>query len=546
MIETIQACSLSQIGKSAAQSGEVLDGNPTLQQFTQIVSDYSGNKLGIDFASVERLGTELAARLPDLKIYSYLSLAVFRNADGEPTRYIKLGALLLAFLDLLASPDTVQKLFPKNDSRRLGQLQWMSSELALFFEMSPPSPSEAAEFLACKQIAEQVAEQAGTAFGLQHPLLRELREILKKQAETLPPPVEKKAIPIEPKGVEKPAEPEPVKPVPIVREVVPQQVIVNPPELPPSPPPLQDVATLEIDEVEAHLADCVIRFSDHLRSESIENPAPYWMLRALRFGSHDLLRPERLAQAEANKGKTDLPVPQGHARIKKELTQRLAAGHYAEVAKECEELFAQHPLWLDLQRFSGEALAQMGASRALSAVLAQAALLVTLCPELPALRFSDRDATPLADSETVAWLEKAARQKSGAETGHAVGKEAEDAAETGLPDELLAAAKVLQKRIVQAGSGRQRFSIRLQLAEMLLAKQRSDIAMPVIEQLLADIETHRLSDWQPELAQKSLRLAVRVARAAEVDQQTRRALWNRICQIAPADAIELGPEIWPA
>ena len=25
--------------------------------------------------------------------------------------------------------------------------------------------------------------------------------------------------------------------------------------------------------------------------------------------------------------------------------------------------------------------------------------------------------------------------------------------------------------------------------------------MPVIEQLLADIETHRLSDWQPELAQ---------------------------------------------
>ena len=54
MIETIQACSLSQIG-SRLQSGEVLDGNPTLQQFTQIVSDYSGNKLGIDFASVERL-----------------------------------------------------------------------------------------------------------------------------------------------------------------------------------------------------------------------------------------------------------------------------------------------------------------------------------------------------------------------------------------------------------------------------------------------------------------------------------------------------------
>ena len=192
----------------------------------------------------------------------------------------------------------------------------MSSELALFFRNVTAFAERSGGILACKQIAEQVAEQAGTAFGLQHPLLRELREILKKQAETLPPPVEKKAIPIEPKRTEKPAEPEPVKPVPIVREVVPQQVD-------------RESASSAIATTIARCGDAGNRrsgsasrrlrdpFSDHLRSESIENPALYWMLRALRFGSHDLLRPERLAQAEANKGKTDLAGSGRHARIKK-------------------------------------------------------------------------------------------------------------------------------------------------------------------------------------------------------------------------------------
>ena len=73
----------------------------------------------------------------------------------------------------------------------------------------------------------------------------------------------------------------------------------------------------------------------------------------------------------------------------------------------------------------------------------------------------------------MAWLEKSGPSEKRSGNRACCRKKAEDAAETGLHgDELLAAAKVLQKRIVQAGSGRQRFSIRLQLAEMLLAKQR--------------------------------------------------------------------------
>lgn len=541
MLETIQSCALAQLGKSAAQSTAQFDGDSALLQFNQIASDFSSNKLGIDYLKLEQLGTELAARLPDLKLYSYLFLAVFHNETSEAQRYIRVGALLLSLSDLLASPSSLQKLSPKSDARRQGQLQWLSTELALFFQMSPPRPSEAAAFLALKQIAEQVAETAGAAFGLSHPLLRELRETINKQASTLPPPeVEKPAPPV----VADTAKVEPATSSdlpPVVRETPSPAPSVD---AAPRPQPL-DVATLEIDEVESQLAELVIRLANHLRTEAIDNPAPYWMLRGLRFGCHDLLRPERIAQAEGNNGKTELPAPQGHARKKKELTDRLAAGQAADVVHECEELFAQSPLWLDLQRIVAEGLSVLRADRALSAVQSQVEQLIKLCPSLPALRFADRDGTALADSETQAWLKQVCSGNRAAPTPNHATKDLTETTEARLPSELLPAVRLLQQRIVQSVTGSQRFALRLQLAELLLVSDRSDIAMPVVEQLLQDVELHHLTDWQPELAQKSLRLAVRVARAAEQEPSARRTLWNRICKVAPADALELGPEILP-
>ncbi len=545
MLETIQSCSLAQMGKSAAQSNTVLDGDSALQQFNQIVSEFSSNKLGLDYVRLEQLGIGLAARLPDLKLYSYLVLAVFHNERDDAKRYIKLGALFLALRDLLASPESVEKLSPRSDSRRQGQLQWLSTELALFMEMSPPKPAEAAAFSACKQVAEQLSEQAGAAFGLNHPLLRELRATLNRQAETLPPPFIEQPAPPPPPSVAAIPPPAPAVPpvaAPVIPEPGPMQAASAAAARATVPTP--DVALLDMDQVDSQLAELVIRLAANLRSESIDNPAPYWMLRALRWSGHDLLRPAQLAKAQANKGKTELPAPQGHAQLKKQLSQRLAARQSADVVSECEELFAQNPLWLDLQRLIAEGLSALGAERARLVVQSQVGLLIKLCPPLAELRFSDRDGTPLADSETRAWLQKECCGISAAPQD-AANTNAPGIADASLPDELLPAVKLLQQRVRQAATGAQRFSLRLQLAELLLERDRSDIAMPVIELLLHDIEAHQLTDWQPELAQKSLRVAVRVARAADQESTKRRALWNRICQVAPADALELGPEIWP-
>jgi len=64
------------------------------------------------------------------------------------------------------------------------------------------------------------------------------------------------------------------------------------------------------------------------------------------------------------------------------------------------------------------------------------------------------------------------------------------AASEPLPEGLAPGVSHLQRQIARAESGRQRFELRLRLVELLLRHQRSDIAVPVITDLL----NHPLTD----------------------------------------------------
>jgi hypothetical protein len=159
------------------------------------------------------------------------------------------------------------------------------------------------------------------------------------------------------------------------------------------------------------------------------------------------------------------------------------------------------------------------------------------CPKIVPIRFSDPDMTPLADAETVRGME-------GELAGSSATKSSSSSMER-LPDGLLAGARFLQRQIARASSAARRFELQLRLVEKLLSHERSDIAMPIVELLLGAIETHRLVEWQPALCRRALLLAVQAARAAELDGARRAVLFSRVCQLAPADAVELGPELLP-
>lgn len=553
MLDSLLSCPLAKVGKAAQTAPEPIDNDPLLLQFNSAVAPYSTNKLGVDWRLIERVGTELAGLRCELKVYGYLALAVFHNGLEGGSSFLQLGAVLISLGDILSGASS--RCMPVSVSSRQKQLKWLSDELSLLIKVNPPKPAQYQDFAACVAAAEQTAEQAGTALGLSYPLLRELREALKEHQQAIPAPVPESAPVVTPAPttapvaalaqVTTPAAPPLVTatPVPAVTTasiVAPPTVSVAPPTVSVAPPPTDfNVADLSMAAVEDQLSLLVVRLTSHLRSESPESPSSYWLLRALRWAPHELLKPERIAEALANKGKSQIPPPQGHARLRKDFTQRLAEGQYQEVVMECEELFSLCPLWLDLQRFVIAGLAGMGAELARCAVQHQLSLLLELCPQLTELRFSDREGTPFADAETVRMLQSQGEPRSA--SGKATSTK--ESPQQPIPEELGAGVQFLQRLLGQANSGAERFLLRLRLGEFLLQNQRSDIAVPLVNLLLADIDSHRLMEWQPELVSKTLRLAVRAARAAELDADKRAILWNRICQVAPAEAVDLGPEL---
>jgi len=538
MIEALLSGPLAQLGKSALAAPEPSDSDPLLAQFQAAIATFSTSKQGVDWPLVGRVGSELAAQRCDLKIYGYLALAVFHIGVSDGSAYLQLGAVLISLADFLGTPEGLARCVPRSDSRRQGQLKWLSEELGLLLQQSPPKPAHADAVRACLAAAERAGEVAGTALRLSYPLLRELREALKEQERALPAPVAPVTTAVVEAASVQTTTPLAAPAVPVIAATAAR----------PAEPAAQsaaaalDVASLSMETVEDQLAELLIRLASHLRTESLESPASYWLVRALRWANHDLIRAERVAEVLANKGRSQLPPPQGHTRLRKDFSQRLASGQFAEVVAECEELFVLSPLWLDLQRFVAQGLTGLGAESARATVQGQLRTLLQICPQLPELRFSDREGTPFADSETVLWLQSECAEAS---TPNSSSTSRSDGPEESIPEGLLPGVQFLQQKIHQATSGARRFALRLRLSELLLRERRSDIAMPLVNLLLTDVESHRLTEWQPDLVQKTLRLAVQAARAAELAAEQRTILWSRICQLAPAEAVELGPELLP-
>lgn len=421
------------LGAAAAAGPEPSDGDPLFQQSNVAIAPYSTERQKMDWLLVMRVASALAAQRCDLKVYGYLGFAVFQNPNAEDSPYLPLAAVLHALGDLIEQG--WPRCLPKSNTRRQAQLKWFSEELSAYVKSKPPRDSDQPVLAACSGAATRAAEIAGSALELGYPLLRELREALKEHERAMPAPppapaaaaavaalpsAAASAVAASPVARPPTAEPTPgpssspapvaaaaptVAAVPTVAAapvVAAPTVAAAPPPAaatPSSAPPVShvsvDVAQLPREALEDQLASFTTQLAAQLRGDSPTEPAPYWLLRALRWASHDLLRPDRVADVLANKGRSQIPLPQGHARLSKDFPHRLAAGQYSEVVAECEELFAMSPLWLDLQRFIATGLEALGASAAGSAVKLQAGLLLQCCPRLVEIRFSDRDATRL-------------------------------------------------------------------------------------------------------------------------------------------------------
>jgi type VI secretion system protein ImpA len=276
----------------------------------------------------------------------------------------------------------------------------------------------------------------------------------------------------------------------------------------------------------------------YLRSQHPRDPAPYLMVRGFRWG-----------ELRAGGGPVE---PRLLAAPPTELRSRLRAllldGRWADLLEAGEDLMATAygRGWLDLQRYVLAACSGLGSGYDAVARAIEGALLELLAalPELPSLTLMDD--TPTANAETQAWLASLGAGPVRAGTherpaplsgGHGVWEQAVERVRGGEPD------RAIELLVQQAGrerSARDRFLRRTQAASIMVDTGRAAIALPILEELLREIEAHSLEGWEAgDIVAEPMGLLHRCLQQADGDSDTMQELYLRICRLDPLRAMSL-------
>jgi type VI secretion system protein ImpA len=286
-----------------------------------------------------------------------------------------------------------------------------------------------------------------------------------------------------------------------------------------------------------------------LRRREPKSPASYLMLRGLRWGelraAVDLADP---TQFEAPP--TDLRKHLKRLTLDKKWEQLLEAAESA-MALPCSRA------WLDLQRTVVEACEGLGSDYGaiVRAIRSELKALITDIPQL--LDATLMDETPVANAETRAWLVSltqappepapAAEPALGAPAasngqGSRWPSQSTDAyvsARQALREgQERKAFEILQQDIAQKRSGRERFRRRMQLVEICASTNKANVAQPILEDLAAAIETHKLEDWEdPGVVAGALATIMKMSLRVQADKAQQQKLFERICRLDPAQAL---------
>jgi type VI secretion system protein ImpA len=293
----------------------------------------------------------------------------------------------------------------------------------------------------------------------------------------------------------------------------------------------------------------VVSAAKFLRGENQYDPAPYLLLRGLRWGE--------LRAPGTDIDPALLAAPPSDLR--QDLKRLAVEANWTEVLEAAEKGMALEcgRGWLDLQRYVGRACYELGAyyEPIRRAVISEVRGLLADYPQLPELTMMDD--TPTANAETQAWLKENAAPaeaqytpppfESDTEAGSASEPGAEAAPDTyylamqaardGRPQE---GVEMLTREIAHESNGRARFHRKLQLTQLCISAGHDDIAAPILQALAGEIERHKLEDWEsPELLAQPLALLYRCLAKDEGSAEERQKLYSWICRLDPLQAMNV-------
>ena len=286
----------------------------------------------------------------------------------------------------------------------------------------------------------------------------------------------------------------------------------------------------------------------YLRRREPQSPASYLMLRGLRWGEL------RAAIEQADPTKLEAPPTELRRHLKKLLLDK----KYEELLDAAENAMALPcgRAWLDMQRFVVEACEALGTDHEAiaRAIRSELKALVTDIPQL--LDATLMDETPAANAETRAWLVSLSQAPAAA--GATDGAAAKAASSNGLgsrwpgqPTDAYFAAlqalregqerkafEILQQDIARRRSGRERFRRRMQLVEICASTNKANVAQPILDDLAAAIENHKLDEWEePSLVASALATLMKMSVKLQADKAAQQKIFERICRLDPAQAL---------
>lgn len=321
-----------------------------------------------------------------------------------------------------------------------------------------------------------------------------------------------------------------------------------PPEADEPAPPQADGTNMAAEGEPTNRHQAIARLmaaATFLRHQEPFSPAPYLLLRAFRWG--ELRGGSRLPDSSL------LEAPP--TELRRQVKRLALAKKWADLLETGEQAFALagSRAWLDLQRLSVAACRALGKEYEAIAAAIESELR-TLLHDLPELLDATlMDDTPAANPETRAWLESLSAAPPTAtddeEKPHRNGVPAwlapamdpyilaKDALAAGQAEKAFA---LMCAEVAKQSSGRNRFRRRMQLAELAIAAGKDSIAQPLLEDIAAAVENHKLDDWEdPEQLARDLSRLMRYSKKIQGSSSDKQKLFERICRLDPVQALSM-------
>ena len=115
---------------------------------------------------------------------------------------------------------------------------------------------------------------------------------------------------------------------------------------------------------------------------------------------------------------------------------------------------------------------------------------------------------------------------------------AKDALAAGQEERAFA---IMRAEVSRQRSGRRRFRRTMQMVELAIAAGKEGIAQPLLEDIAATIENHKLDAWEdPDLVASDLLKLMRYSKKIQGNAGEKQKLFERICRLDPVQALSAG------